>query len=546
MYPLGERMNSRQRVDELREQFSDAHADVAWLLCDRHPAQRIAFTVVGDGGSVSMTFGELATASHRSAQAFRAAGVRRGDRVATLMGKSVDLVVTILATWRLGAVYVPLFTAFGADAIAERLERSGAVLVVADPDQRHKLAPSAHRTVLVTGAAPVTPDGDRLLADAVAAAAPEPVDRVAVGGDGALVHMFTSGTTGKPKGVVHPVAYLAGFQAYLEYSLGVTSDDSFWCAADPGWAYGLYTAIAAPMAAGISSILLRGGFSAESTWRTLSEHRVTNFAAAPTVFRSLRASSTVLPADLHLARASSAGEPLTAEVNEWARRALGLLVHDHFGQTELGMVMGNHHHPELARPVKPGSMGRPLPGWSVTVLGDDDRPAPPGVLGRVAIDVAASPLLTFTGYQDQAHGGRFSADRRYYLTGDIARVDDDGDFFFFARDDDVIIMAGYRIGPADVESVLSRHPAVAECCVVAAPDEVRGEVIEAYVVLRGNHPRSAELPAELQRFVKDNYAAHAYPRQVHFVDELPKTSSGKVQRSVLRRQRQEAAEPQTT
>ncbi|OOK70262.1 AMP-binding enzyme family protein [Mycobacterium kansasii] len=326
----------------------------------------------------------------------------------------------------------------------------------------------------------------------------------------------------------------------------MTSDDSFWCAADPGWAYGLYTAIAAPMAAGISSILLRGGFSAESTWRTLSEHRVTNFAAAPTVFRSLRASSTVLPADLHLARASSAGEPLTAEVNEWARRALGLLVHDHFGQTELGMVMGNHHHPELARPVKPGSMGRPLPGWSVTVLGDDDRPAPPGVLGRVAIDVAASPLLTFTGYQDQAHGGRFSADRRYYLTGDIARVDDDGDFFFFARDDDVIIMAGYRIGPADVESVLSRHPAVAECCVVAAPDEVRGEVIEAYVVLRGNHPRSAELPAELQRFVKDNYAAHAYPRQVHFVDELPKTSSGKVQRSVLRRQRQEAAEPQTT
>ncbi|OOK70426.1 AMP-binding enzyme family protein [Mycobacterium kansasii] len=135
-------MNSRQRVDELREQFSDAHADVAWLLCDRHPAQRIAFTVVGDGGSVSMTFGELATASHRSAQAFRAAGVRRGDRVATLMGKSVDLVVTILATWRLGAVYVPLFTAFGADAIAERLERSGAVLVVADPDQRHKLAPA--------------------------------------------------------------------------------------------------------------------------------------------------------------------------------------------------------------------------------------------------------------------------------------------------------------------------------------------------------------------------------------------------------------------
>ncbi|WP_240316503.1 AMP-binding protein [Mycobacterium persicum] len=546
MYPIGEWMNCLRRVEELRDQFFDAHADVAWLLCDRHPAQRTAFTVVGSGGSVSVTFGDLAAASQRYAQAFRAAGVRRGDRVATLMGKGVDLVVTILATWRLGAVHVPLFTAFGAGAVSERLERSATVLVVADPEHRHKLAHRGDRAILVTGTAPATHDGDRLLADAVAAAAPEPVERVAVGGDAALVHMFTSGTTGKPKGVVHPVAYLAGFQAYLEYSVGVTADDRFWCAADPGWAYGLYTAIAAPMAAGVSSILLSGGFSAESTWRTLADHRVTNFAAAPTVFRSLRA-STAPPSDLELVRASSAGEPLTAEVNDWASRALGLLVHDHFGQTELGMVLGNHHHPELARPVKPGSMGRPLPGWSVTVLGDDDRPAPPGVLGRVAIDIAASPLLTFSAYQDQDpdHAGRFTPDHRYYLTGDIARIDDDGDFFFFARDDDVIIMAGYRIGPADVESVLSRHPAVAECCVVAAPDEVRGEVIEAYVVLRGNHSRSAELPAELQRFVKDNYAAHAYPRQVHFVAELPKSSSGKVQRSALRLQRQAASGPQT-
>lgn len=491
-----------------------------------------------------MTFGELAAASQRYAQAFKSLGVRRGDRVASLMGKSVDLVVTILATWRLGAVYVPLFTAFGAEAVASRLERSGTVLVVADPEQRHKLDHRDNRSILITGTEPVTHAGDQLLADVVAAASSEPVDRVAVGGAGPLVHMFTSGTTGAPKGVVHPVSYLAGWQIYLEYALGVNADDIFWCAADPGWAYGLYTAIVAPMAAGISTVLLKGGFSAESTWRTLSELGVTNFAAAPTVFRSLRASSAAVPADLKLTRASSAGEPLTPEVNNWAKDALGLLVHDHFGQTELGMVLANHHHPEMAGPVKRGSMGRPIPGWSVTVLGDDDRPTPPGVLGRVAIDVDASPLMTFTAYHDSADiDHRFTADHDYYLTGDIARVDADGDFFFFARDDDVIIMAGYRIGPSDVESVISEHPAVAECCVIAVPDEVRGEVIEAYVVVRNNHEQSAELASELQKFVKNRYAAHAYPRQVHFVPDLPKTSSGKVQRSVLRQQRQAILRP---
>ncbi|WP_460434127.1 AMP-binding protein [Angustibacter speluncae] len=534
------------RVLELRDRFADLTADVAALVCDDHPAAGVALTVVGqDLTPTVLTYGELAERSTRLARALSDLGVGRGDRVASLMDKSVDLVVLIVATWRLGAVYVPLFTAFAPQSIAMRLEGSGCHVVVVDPGQRDKLVPGpdlaedAQRRILVTGHGAPEHPGDLLLTEVIGAASSEPLPRVAVGGDGPLVHMFTSGTTGKPKGVVHPVAYLAGWQVYLELALGVTEESTYWCAADPGWAYGLYSAIAAPLTAGVATMLVSGGFSVEGTWKVLSDHRVTDFTAAPTVYRALRSSSVPVPAGLTLARLSSAGEPLTPEVNEWAGAALGLQVHDHFGQTEVGMVLANCHHPDLARPMKAGSMGRAIPGWELTVLAEEsDEPAGPGVLGRVAVEVAASPAMTFTEYQTPGQAdSRFTADRRWYLTGDASRVDADGDFFFSSRDDDVIIMAGYRIGPFEIESVLSQHPAVAECCVVAAPDEVRGEVIEAHVVLRDGVAGGPELVVELQQLVKTRYAAHAYPRTVHFRDALPKTPSGKVQRYLLRNRR---------
>ncbi|WP_412517437.1 AMP-binding protein [Actinomadura madurae] len=527
-------------MTELTGRFTSPEVNVALLLCDRHPADRVAFTVVdAAGGRSVLTFGQLAANSHRYARALQELGVGPGDRVATLMGKSTELVTVILALWRLGAVYVPLFTAFAPQAIAMRLEGSGARVVIVDPDQRYKLDPGPdmpddpQRRILVAGTARF--GDDVMLSDLIAAASPEPGPAVAVGGEGPLVHMFTSGTTGKPKGVIHPVSYLAGWQVYLEYAQAVPQDGSYWCAADPGWAYGLYAAIIAPMVVGIPSLLLAGGFSVEKTWRTLVDHAVTDFAAAPTVYRQLRTSSVPVPRGLCLERASSAGEPLTPEINEWTRRALGLEVHDHFGQTEIGMTLANHHHAELARPIKTGSMGRPLPGWSLTVLAEErDEPAGTGVLGRIAIDVA-SPLMTFRNYQTPGQSAsKFTADGRWYLTGDTGSVDADGDFFFTSRDDDVIIMAGYRIGPFEIESVLAQHPDVAECSVIAAPDEARGEVIEAYVVVRKGSAASPELAAELQEWVKTRYAAHAYPRAIHFIEGLPKTPSGKTQRYLLR------------
>jgi acetyl-CoA synthetase len=320
----------------------------------------------------------------------------------------------------------------------------------------------------------------------------------------------------------------------------VSADDVFWNAADPGWAYGLYYAILGPLAAGRRSLLLHAGFSPALTWQVMERFGVTNFAAAPTVYRALRADPAPVPDSVRLRRASSAGEPLTPEVISWAEENLGVPVRDHYGQTEHGMVIVNGWADEVRAPVRAGSMGRPMPGWSAAVLDETDTTIlPPGEVGRVAIHVAGSPLMWFSGYAGAPDktAERYTDDGAWYLTGDAGSIDANGFFSFSARDDDVIIMAGYRIGPFDVESVLVTHPRVMETAVIGVPDTLRGEVLEAFVVLRSGDTGDEHLTAELQQLVKDQFAAHAYPRTVHFIDELPKTPSGKVQRYVLRQRR---------
>ncbi|MEV5008306.1 AMP-binding protein [Streptomyces sp. NPDC055692] len=535
------------RVAELLSLFGSPEACAAELLCDRHPAEDVAFTVIeADLTSQDLTYGRLRRDSARFAAALAGIGVAPGDAVAVLMGKSVDLVVALLGIWRRGAVHVPLFTAFGPPAIAMRLEASAAKAVVVDSAQRAKLAPGedipgdAPWQVVVAGGEPG--EGhlsfDRLLASY---RGDEPEGRpVARGGHGTLVQLFTSGTTGAPKSVPVPLRALASFQAYLEYGLDVRPDDVFWNAADPGWAYGLYYAVLGPLAAGTRSLLLHSGFSAPLTWQVIREFGVTNLTAAPTVYRSLRSAPEPAPDGLRLRTASSAGEPLTPEVISWAEQTLGVPVRDHYGQTEHGMVIVNGWADAIRSPLRPGSMGRPLPGWSAEVLFEDrDEPAPAGTVGRVAVKVTDSPLMWFSGYAGapEKTAERFSDDGRWYLTGDAGIRDEDGHFFFSARDDDVIIMAGYRIGPFDIESVLLQHAQVAEAAVVGVPDALRGEVVEAFVVLRPGTVGDDALVTELQQLVKRRYAAHAYPRLIHFTDELPKTPSGKTQHFVLRAQR---------
>ncbi len=315
----------------------------------------------------------------------------------------------------------------------------------------------------------------------------------------------------------------------------------FWNAADPGWAYGLYYGILGPLMIGRTNLLLRAGFDAALTWRLMQRFQVTNLAAAPTVYRALRAGGTdAAPGAVRLRAASSAGEPLNPDVVTWAETALGVPIRDHYGQTEVGMAILNGWHPDIRRQIVPGSMGQALPGFRAGVVAEDsDEPAPADTPGRLAIDVAGSPLMWFTGYEnDPARTAeRFSRDGRWYFTGDVARLHTDGSYFFSSRDDDVIIMAGYRIGPFEVESVLVSHPAVAEAAVIGVPDELRGEVLEAYVVLRDDAEFGPELVEDLQQHVKRHYAAHAYPRRIHIAEVLPKTPSGKIQRFLLRQQR---------
>jgi acetyl-CoA synthetase len=538
-------------VRELLEGYGAPDACVAHLLCDRHPADATAYTIVdAELGATTLTFGSLRDESERFAQALASLGVGAGDRVATLMGKSAEYLVAAMGIWRLGAVQVPLFTAFAPQAIAVRLRGSKTKVVICDADQRRKLDPSEDMPadvpwrVVVSGGNAADGDLDfRALVEQSEPGRPAAV----LGGQAPLVHIYTSGTTGAPKGVVLPARGLASFQTYMEYGYDIRSDDVFWCAADPGWAYGLYYAVIAPALMGRPSILLNAGFDAALTWKVFANFGVTNFAAAPTVYRALRASGVEPPPGLQLRRASSAGEPLTPEVNTWASRTLGIAVHDHYGQTEMGMVVNNHHHPSLRNELKEGSMGRCMPGWTVKVLQTDrDEIAPPNEVGRIAIDRTASPLMWFQGY-DGVPTDKLSTDGRWYYTGDTASVDDDGLFHFTSRDDDLIIMAGYRIGPFEVESVLASHPEVIESAAIAVPDEIRGEVLEAHVVLRNNDAGTPELAKELQNLVKTKLAAHAYPRNVIFVEELPKTPSGKIQRFVLRNRRREelarSAEP---
>lgn len=529
------------RVQELIDEYTDPRASVAGLLCDRHPQDATAYYLAeSDLTWRTVDFDELREASERFAAALAEMGIEPGDRVATLLGKTFEHLVAILGILRLGAVHVPLFTAFAHDAVAYRLRGSDAKVVVCDEKQRPKLDTGDAQTnlrIVVVGRPTAASDLEfAQLLDTYSPGFPACV----LASDAPIVQIYTSGTTGRAKGVVVPRRMLASAHTYMEFALDLRAGDVFWNAADPGWAYGLYYGIHGSLCTGTPSVWLNSGFDAQLTLEVMSRLGVTNFTAAPTVYRSLRASDHPVPPDLRLRCASAGGEPLTPEVNEWAVNHLGVEVRDHYGQTEAGMLINNHQHPSLQRPVKPGSMGQALPGWTGVVLYDDrDEVAPAGTVGRIAFDLLASPLASFTGYHNEPERDKekFSDDRHWYYTGDAGSLDDEGYFHFLSRDDDVIIMAGYRIGPFDIESVLLIHPQVAEVAVIAAPDAIRGEIVEAYVVARDQDSADETLAAELKELVKREYAAHAYPRVIHFVSALPKTPSGKIQRNVLRDRR---------
>jgi acetyl-CoA synthetase len=538
----------QSRVEQLCNKYSDGSINISKLLCDDRPSDNLAFRIYGnDMIARDLSYGELRKESELLACGLVSRGVEAGDRIATLMGKSREYLITLMAIWRLGAVHVPLFTAFSTPAIALRLNKSIAKMVVCDETQQSKLKPSDEMVIenkieiLTTANTEKTPNWAQKW-DTLLTHGKNNVNLTGMDPDSPIIHIFTSGTTGQPKGLTVPIKALACLEAYAEFALDLRPDDIFWNAADPGWAYGLFCGILASLTTGTPSILLQGGFDPQVTLNILKDQKVTNFAAAPTVYRSIRSAEIIDYSGINLRCASSAGEPLTPEINGWSKSALGVPVHDHYGQTETSMVIQNHHHPLLKNTLRNGSMGNQMPGWEAVILKfNEDIPAEPGQLGRVSLVLKNSPFAWFTGYigNKEKSAEKFSADGTYYLTGDSGSVDEDGYFYFSTRDDDVIIMAGYRIGPFEVESALSTHEAVNECAVIAAPDEVRGEVIEAFVILKPDFSENENLTTDLQKWVKTHFAAHAYPRKIHYVSVLPKTPSGKIQRFLLRKKRQE-------
>ena len=507
--------------------------------CDRHTgANRVALRCLSpDEVLREYTFEDLRELSARAANVLAAQGIRPGDVIAGLLPRTVELVATVLGAWRLGAVYQPLFTAFGPKAIEHRLKTSGAKLVVTNTAQRPKLDE-------VEDCPPVAlirkgdekgdeglPEGD-IDFRAALQAAPTDFDPVMRRGEDLFMMMSTSGTTGLPKGVPVPLRALLAFGAYMRDAIDLRESDVFWNIADPGWAYGLYYALTGPLLLGQPTIFHEGGFNAETTYRLVERLGVTNLAGSPTAYRLLIAAGPEAAEAVRgrLRVVSSAGEPLNPEVMRWFGAHLAVPIHDHYGQTEMGMCVNNHHG--LSHPVRPGSSGLAMPGYRVVVLDDDSNELGPNQPGILAIDMAKSPLMWFSGYLNQATPALAGG---YYRTGDSVEFEPDGSISFIGRSDDVITSSGYRIGPFDVESALIEHPAVIEAAVIGVPDPERTEIVKAFVILGRGHQGSPELAEELRAHVKRRLSAHAYPKLIDFVAELPKTPSGKIQRFILRK-----------
>ncbi|WP_120429793.1 AMP-binding protein [Acinetobacter baylyi] len=513
--------------------------NACYECCDRHAEsnpEKIALYWQGkDGRQYQYTFAQLQKWSSQFANFLKSQGVQTGDRISGLLPRTPELLVVILGAWRIGAVYQPLFTAFGPKAIEHRVQLAKSKLVVTDLGNRSKLDEVAHCPPIMT----VIGEKDHAVNDQdlnfwkQVSQASDHCDLVLQDIQKPFLLMFTSGTTGPAKPLEVPLKALIAFGHYMKDAIGLRTDDVFWNLADPGWAYGLYYAITGPLLLGHATLFYEGGFSIDSLCQIIEDYKITNLAGAPTAYRMMMAADPAKIVCLKgkLRVISSAGEPLNPEVFRWFKHTLDAPIFDHYGQTEVGMVVCNHHG--LSHDVRAGTAGFASPGYRVAVVDEQGNELPADTAGILAVDIQKSPMMWFGGYQESRKSPFL---KHYYLTGDTAELHADGSMSFVGRSDDVITTSGYRIGPFDVESALIEHQAVIEAAVIGVPDPERTEIVKAFVILTAQTSPSEQLAEELRQFVKKRLSAHAYPRQVEFVTELPKTPSGKIQRFLLRNQ----------
>jgi acetyl-CoA synthetase len=513
-----------------------AHFNIATACCDRHAdgSGRLALIYVDEDGRTTRTsFDQLRAMSRRFANVLKADGLVRGDRVAAFLSQSLELPIAHLAAFRSGLVSVPLFTLFGEDALEFRLANSGARAVVTDEGGWEKLAkirdrlPELANVYVISETAPA---GTRSFWSSVEAASEDFAD-VDTSADDPAIIIYTSGTTGNPKGALHAHRVLLGHLPNVEmvHDFMPKPDDVMWTPADWAWIGGLFDALFPAWYHGVPVVGHRAKkFEPQAAMQLMADHAVRNVFLPPTALKLMRQANVKHPG-VKLRSMLTGGESLGAELLDWVRATFGIDAHEVYGQTECNLVIGCN---AKLFPIRPGSMGKPTPGFDVRIVNPRGEELPQGERGIIGVRQPNPCTMIEYWKNPEATAKKYAGE--FLLTGDLGVEDADGYFWYVSREDDVITTAGYRVGPSEIEHTLLKHPAVALSAVVGIPDPIRTESIKAWIVLRAGFAPSDELAREIQDFVKVQLAAHEYPRFVQFTDTLPMTATGKVLRRELR------------
>jgi acetyl-CoA synthetase len=530
-----------RNYDELRRQFRwqvPSRYNIGVDCCDkwevREPRRLALLHVHADGRREDITYGWLRETSNRLANALAAHGIARGDRVAILLPQAPEVAATHLAIYKLGAIALPLASLFGVDALSYRLQNSGAKAIVTDTPGLAKLAeiraglPALGLTLSIDGPADGAVDFHASLAKASSDFAP--VDTTS---DDPAMMVYTSGTTGPPKGALHGhrvlLGHLPGIQTHHEFL--PQPGDRLWTPADWAWAGGLLNILLPGLHYGVPVVARRfERFDPDEAYALMALAGVRNAFIPPTALRMLRSIPNPQGRhDIRMRTIGSGGESLGAETLEWGRSAFGLTINEFYGQTECNLVLSGCAAIGVTRP---GAIGKSVPGHEVAVIRDDGTRCDVGEQGQIAVK-RPDPVM-FLEYWDRPDATRDKFIGDWMTTGDEAIVDEDGYYHFVGREDDVITSAGYRIGPTEIEDCLIRHPAVALAAAVGKPDPLRTEIVKAFIVLKEGVAPSNALAADIQDFVRTRLSAHEYPREVAFIDSMPMTTTGKVIRRLLR------------
>ncbi len=520
--------------------YETGQVNMAYEAIDKHAAShrknKIALYYQDANRKEKYTFKEMMEQSNKAGNVLKTYGeIEKGDRVFIFMPRSPELYFTVLGAIKLGAIVGPLFEAFMEVAVRDRLEDSEAKVLITTPELLSRVPLNdlpALKTVFVIG--DNIEEGGKIIAfNPLFEQASKKLDITWLSREDGLILHYTSGSTGKPKGVLHVQNAMIQHYQTAKWVLDLKEDDVYWCTADPGWVTGTSYGIFGPWLTGTSNVILGGRFSPDTWYETLQEYGVTVWYSAPTAFRMLMGAGedVIKKYDLSsLRHILSVGEPLNPEVVRWGVKVFSLRIHDTWWMTETGaQLICNYPCME----IRPGSMGKPIPGVQAAIVDNEGKEVPPYTMGNLAIK-SGWPSMMRAVWNNPAKYESYFMPGDWYVSGDSAYMDEDGYFWFQGRIDDVIMTAGERVGPFEVESKLVEHPAVAEAGVIGIPDPVRGEIIKAFIALRTGYEPSEELIEDIRLFVKKGLAAHAAPRQIEFRDKLPKTRSGKIMRRVLK------------